>query len=71
MRNVEIISKSKRIDGMQYLVKVPEAKIVCGYDLVTVFISHNGMRHFKSANCSRTTPFHAGAAVTKHLATGG
>ncbi len=63
----EILSIHDRIDGTAYLVKVDDPKNRYGYDLVTVVVAHNGMRHLKSAGCSRITPSTASKIVTRYM----
>ena len=64
----EVLSASTRVDGAQYLIKVSCQKLKQGYDLVTVFVSHNGLKNIKSASCSRTKPCTASKIVTRLLA---
>lgn len=63
----EIISISKRVEGVAFTIKIPDHKQTQGYDLVDVLVHHNGMRSLKSANLSRTTPHKASQIVTKYL----
>ncbi len=63
----EILAISMRPDGVNYSVKVPDAKNRLGYDLVDVFIHSSGARSIKSASRSRITPYAAGRIVTRYL----
>ena len=63
----EILAISMRVDGINYQVKVPDAKNKRGYDLVDVLIHHNGMRSIKSAGRSVITPTKASKIVSRYL----
>lgn len=63
----EILSISQRVDGVQYSIKVPDAKNRLGYDLVTVLVSPSGMTHTKSASRSRITGDGALKIVKKYV----
>jgi len=64
---LEIISTSRRPEGTNYAVRVPDPKNKRGYDLVDVLMHHNGAISTNSASRSRTTASPAIRFVKKHI----
>lgn len=65
---MEIIHTNRRYPGgVEYTVKVPDAKIRRGYDLVRVVVHDSGLISTRSANNSRTTPSRASDFVKRHI----
>ena len=65
---LSILSVSRRPEGMNYCVKVPDDKNPRGYDLVNVLRHDNGAMSLSSASRSTRTPFIASKYVKKYLA---
>ena len=63
-----LLNVSRRPEGTNYTVRVPDPKNPRGYDIVDVLRHDNGAVSTRSASRSTRTPFHAQKFVQRYLA---